>query len=130
MKASFNLAAANVDDTLATQNPSLVSLFDAKSTIAKRGAVTRKANREAKLAGKEPTQGQALKKAAKLAKVVAEANAKAAADETPSPAIGVVQPSPAPVASAPAASAVAANTGSTNGTSPASPATPVTAPGH
>ena len=84
MKASFSLAA-NVDDTLATQNPSLVALFGAKATIAKRGAVTRKANREAKLAGKEPTQGKALKKAAKLAKLVAEANAKAAADVTPSP---------------------------------------------
>jgi hypothetical protein len=84
MKASFSLAA-NVDDTLATENPSLVALFGAKATIAKRGAVTRKANREAKLAGKEPTQGKALKKAAKVAKLVAEANAKAAADVTPSP---------------------------------------------
>jgi hypothetical protein len=100
IKASFRLAA-HVDDTLATENPSLVALFDASKTIALRGAATRKANRDAKFAGKEPTQGKALKKAAKLAKLVAEANAKAAADTTSSPA------SPA------------ASTGSSNGIVPA-----------
>jgi hypothetical protein len=129
MKASFVLAA-NVDDTLATQNPSLVALFDAKATIAKRGAATRKANREATLAGKEPTQGKALKKAAKVAKLVAEANAKAAADAPASPPVTVVQPSPVPVASAPAASAVAANSGSSNGAITTPSAASAMVPGH
>ncbi len=71
MKTAFALAA-KIDDTLATQNPSAVALFDVKSTIAKRAAATRRANRNATLAGEEPTQGKVRKKAAKLAKLVAE----------------------------------------------------------
>jgi hypothetical protein len=83
MKTAFSLAST-IDDTLATQNPSLVALFDAPKTIALRGAVTRKANREAKLQGLPPTHGKAVKKAARLAKLVAEENAKAVAPSTSS----------------------------------------------
>jgi len=100
MKGAFALAS-NVDDTLATQNPALVELFGVRGTIAQRAATTRKANRLAKLQGETPTHGKALKKAAKIAKLVATENAKAPSVVTTSQASQLTEvPAVAPVAQA------------------------------
>jgi hypothetical protein len=99
MKGAFALAST-VDDTLATQNPSLVELFGVRKTIALRAAVTRKANRLAALHVEAPTQGKALKKAAKLAKIVATENARAPPAVTTSQASQLTQGPSTPVAPA------------------------------
>jgi hypothetical protein len=99
MKASFSLAVG-VDATLGTQNPSLVALFGARATIAQRGVVTRKANRDSELQGQPPTHGKAVRKAAKIAKLVATEVAKAPPAVTTSQASQLTQVPSTPVAPA------------------------------
>jgi hypothetical protein len=110
MKPAFNMATS-VDGTIANENPSIVRLLAANTTIAQRGVATRKANRQLEQQGKAPTKGKAAKKAKKAA---AEAAAAAALAAT-TPVAAPIAPSPAAQPSAPPAS-------------PAAPATVVPAP--
>ena len=76
MKPAFTMATS-VDASIASDNPSVARLLDANSTIAKRSAATRKANRQAKLEGKAPTAGEAASQEKKVAKEVTKAEAEA-----------------------------------------------------
>ena len=108
MRPAFTMAVST-DASIASDNPSIARLLEANSTIAKRGAATRKANRQSKQEGKAPVAGEAATKEKEVAKEVAKAEAggtNPAAPASSSPA--------ATTASAPAP-AVAATNGVGNG---------------
>jgi hypothetical protein len=106
--------ARGLIDRMSQRYPGLARLFGASKQIAQRAASTRKANKDLKAQGKEPTKGNAAKKKQKQAEkaLLAAANAQAgqgaAASQSPMQVQAAPWPAATPVTVMPAVPALPA----------------------
>jgi hypothetical protein len=97
MKPAFQMATS-ADATIASDNPSIARLLAANSTIARRGAATRKANRQ--------LAATALAATTRVAPIAPSSAPQPPAPASPAP-VAASAPGPAVVAPAPAVNGVA-----------------------